>query len=85
MKNESQINTPNSHQSAYPFLIPDEQPRSEGLNGFGLTKREYFAGLAMQGIVAASDGWVGESDWAEVARRSVGQADALLAKLEESK
>jgi hypothetical protein len=48
----------------------------------GLTKREYFAGLAMQGVLA-SDALhlVGK----EIAGIAVSQADALLAELEESK
>lgn len=50
----------------------------------GLTKREYFAGLAMQGICAAKDE-VGELihhgyEW--IAISSVKVADALLAELE---
>ena len=42
----------------------------------GLTKREYFAGLAMQGLV-------GKSGFSPIhdARQAVEQADALLAEL----
>ena len=48
----------------------------------GLTKREYFAGLAMQGVLAsdADQHRVAE----EIAGIAVSQADALLAELEES-
>lgn len=50
---------------------------------FGLTKREYFAAMAMQGVL---------SSWPENARIDIGDtgkvsvefADALLAALEES-
>lgn len=59
-------------------------------NGMGLTKREHFAGLAMQGylsMVAWSDGEGGCAipDHENVARESVLYADALLKKLEQSK
>ena len=48
----------------------------------GLTKREYFAGLAMQGLLTSDT----DCDFSEcaVARMSVSQADALLKALEES-
>lgn len=47
----------------------------------GLTKREYFAAMALQGILANIDTWNNEL----VATWSVEVADALLRKLEESK
>jgi hypothetical protein len=51
---------------------------------YGLTKREYFAGLAMQGWIACqSETFRGEAD--SVARRAVEYADALLAELEKTK
>ena len=45
----------------------------------GLTKREYFAAKAMQGIIAgtASDG----CRWGDVAAGAVRMADALIAEL----
>ena len=50
------------------------------VNG-GLTKREYFAGLAMQGILASltGDDCISPND---LARCSLVNADALLAELE---
>ena len=49
----------------------------------GLTKREYFAALAMQGYCAC----VYDTALSEkaIARESVRQADALLAELERNK
>ena len=49
----------------------------------GLTKREYFAALAMQGYCAC----VYDTALSEkaIARESVRQADALLAELERTK
>jgi len=54
----------------------------------GLTKREYFAALAMQGVVTAwSEGGI---PWHEgnpkiIAERAVEQADALITALNEAK
>lgn len=45
----------------------------------GLSKREWFAGLAMQGIVGSSDTY--PIDCPHVARQAVALADALLAEL----
>lgn len=49
----------------------------------GLTKREYFAGLAMQGMLSADSDLFGK-DSSELAFYAVGQADALLLELEKS-
>ena len=47
-------------------------------SGDGLTKREYFAGLAMQGLMT----WDGpESDETWYVKRAVWAADALIAEL----
>jgi hypothetical protein len=48
----------------------------------GLTKREYFAGLAMQGIYANSQENSPAGDFAWTAVDAVKAADALLAELE---
>jgi uncharacterized protein YqhQ len=50
----------------------------------GLTKREYFAGLAMQGLATKkpSDH---EDDITRIVRTSVLLSDALLAELEKTK
>ena len=47
---------------------------------FGLTKREYFAGLAMQGLLAGNPNNLTLNDVADIA---TDQADALLAALEQ--
>ncbi|MEY4351133.1 MAG: hypothetical protein RL078_1200 [Bacteroidota bacterium] len=48
----------------------------------GLTKREYFAGLAMIGLYSMKDAicWTDE----DIAKMAVKQSDALLAELEYS-
>lgn len=68
----------NGDNSSYPCDHPTR-------GGIGLTKRELFAAMAMQGLLGNSDpdisGW-GNQEVAEVA---VNQADALLDALEKSK
>lgn len=53
----------------------------------GLTKREMFAAMSMQGILSAGNWWPDRTLFKEIAHRAVIQADALLAALnaEESK
>lgn len=51
----------------------------------GLTKREYFAGLAMQGLLASNlyDTYDGAGEWKkDTIESAVEYADALLAELE---
>jgi hypothetical protein len=50
---------------------------------YGLTKREYFAGLAMIGLYSMKDTicWTDE----DIAKMSVKQSDALLAELNKQK
>ena len=48
----------------------------------GLTKREYFAAMAMQGLLAADVNYVVTED--RTALFAVQHADALLAQLEEA-
>jgi hypothetical protein len=51
--------------------------------GEGLTKREHFAGLAMQGLLASPEGKVkGTKNEIELSRVAVIFADALLKELE---
>jgi hypothetical protein len=55
----------------------------QGDDGIGLTKREYFSGLAMQGMMANQNLTSTEND--TIAKWSVEIADALLAELEKTK
>ena len=52
------------------------------MNINGLTKREYFAAMAMQGLLAADVNYVVTED--RTALFAVQHADALLAQLEET-
>ena len=53
------------------------------MNFHGLTKREYFAGLAMQALLDHS--WDQRKMDLDCAARAVKYADALLAELEKEK
>ena len=53
----------------------------------GLTKREHFAAMAMQGILCGINSNVAEGEWhgwdcSDFAREAISTADALLAALE---
>jgi len=79
----------NKNQPTFPFT-PNNPWDDESANGFsGLTKREYFAAIAMQGLTSNPD-WaktMTPDDWGEYTDRltkgSVELADALLKALEE--
>ena len=62
--------------SAFPLNIPNP---SEYYSEFGLTKREYFSGLAMQGILANPKC----SDYGDIiVEDSIKFADLLMEKLD---
>lgn len=75
---ESKIN-PND--PAYPINIPEGHTLVNGIPGNGLTKREYFAGLAMQGLCAYNGSSGSNAGPGNIAVRSLEIADALLAEL----
>lgn len=66
----------NSKQTAfgYGFTTADGSSHVEEK---GLTKREYFAAMAMQGII----GKINVHEYKDMAEYAVNAADALLAKL----
>lgn len=67
----------NGQQKAHPFINKNGDAEQ------GLTKREYFAGLAMQGL----SGHPGTGSWSaeRTATVSVNYADALLKELDKHK
>jgi hypothetical protein len=73
MENGKQPITPINYDAAY--------------NSEGLTKREYFAGLAMQGILASNTEGLahGYIDMSGIIQSAVRASDALLAELEKTK
>ena len=72
----------NSEQPAYP--TPDCEVSGTALQYLGLTKREYFAAMAMQGYLA-SYGPYDQVNSKAAAEKSVECADALLTELEKPK
>jgi hypothetical protein len=71
---------------AYPVSVVGPDGRLKV--GAGLTKREWFAGMAMQGILASPTPWTADfeastpmTSWQDVASGSVQMADALIAAL----
>ncbi len=62
--------------SAFPLDMPDI-----GISLDGLTKREYFAAMAMQGLMANSQTAKDGSDGNDISSASVLMADALISEL----
>lgn len=75
----------NAEQPAFPEPFSTYNPKDGGIEHrsvSGLTKREYFAAMAMQGLLACPDVNGSQS---ELAIDSIDFADALLSALEEKK
>lgn len=68
------------NQNEYDSAFPSEQTQDNQHNN-GLTKREYFAGLAMQGILAANMYPNISSTPKDIAKYSIQLADELLTHL----
>lgn len=73
----------NSNEPAFPTFgsASDENPKIITPQDYGLSKREYFAAMAMQGFLAGrfpSGDYENES----VAKVAIGFADELLKQLE---
>jgi len=60
----------------------DYRVKVNGVCLTGLTKREHFAGLAMQGILAGVLATATPAQASQVAKDAVNDADALLKELE---
>jgi hypothetical protein len=83
----------NADMPAMPYTVKPSKERLEQSAGngviindknyLGLTKREHFAGLAMQGLCHAADSegtWAHDADTVAIA--ATNYADALLAELD---
>lgn len=66
-------------QPAFPVVILSEQTGNPVAQELGLTKRELFAAMAMQGLLANQHSF--GSKRSEVANNAVTAADALIAEL----
>ena len=71
----------NSEQNAFPIVLQHGLSADSHVE-VGLTKREYFAAMAMQGILANEN--TGLSPNEVVAKESVKLADLLLAELDKT-
>lgn len=56
----------------------------EGVHQKGLTKREYFSGLAMQALISKTNLSVGMKEYRIIANHAVACADALLDELNDT-
>lgn len=72
-----------TEQSIYNGNEPANPIESNSAYRGGLTKREYFAGLAMQGVCSTDSAMVNSSQI--LAEWSVEMADALLIQLRKNK
>ena len=68
----------NADKPINPVLI--QSPSLQNETSLGLTKREYFAGLAMQGLLASNNGQ--SIDY--LIHQSIKAADELLKQLEKN-
>lgn len=69
----------NENRSAFP--LPNDVPQDySGSNIDGLTKREYFAGLALQGLCANQ--FLDYKSPKETVRKAIDLADFLLSELD---
>lgn len=66
-------------------LLDYEMEEVNGEDLVGLTKREYFAAMAMQGILAGGAYYMEQSEQNGIAEDSTRLADALLAELDKTK
>lgn len=72
------------HARAFPHQVVDENGVHRGTTQ-GLTKRELFAAMAMQGNMASWTGLISSRDVESAAMLWVSAADALLAEIERVK
>ena len=71
----------NPNQSCYPCQELDGQGNPREAMSYGLTKREYFAAMSMQGMLANPDLATETFKEKLIAAWSVDCADALIAEL----
>ena len=75
----------NSESPMFPLDTSSENRIHEGYGKkfIGLTKREYFAGLAMQGLLASMRGFAATTDFvSHLNNTAIKYADELLKQLE---
>lgn len=80
------MNTENTKHAAFPLYVTGEQQQADDLLNTGLTKREYFAAMAMQALVNAYPPKlnISENSWTNIdiiSTASIKLADELLKQL----
>ena len=81
MSNRDKPAFPSADSQPFGWQVTGELPKKIQ----GLTKREYFAGLAMQGLCADPNNHDLFSSIEHAAQNAVAIADAILAELERAK
>lgn len=71
-------------QTAFPMMPSHTDPANVNKEFTGLTKREYFAGLAMQGILASKNA-PEDATYGEIVFDAVALADTLINELNKNK
>lgn len=66
-----------SHHPAFPII--DQDPQGDRVAFLGLTKREWFAGLILQGMLSSAK--LSVSECAFLVEQAIATADALIAEL----
>lgn len=67
-----------SNINVFPFKSVDDN--GDDYHSLGLTKREYFAAMAMQGLLSYEEGF--QKSESQIASYAVVQADALIKELD---
>lgn len=70
----------NSKQPAFGYQLAED---GSILQGTGLTKREYFAGLAMQGLLSNHE-LINSVEWSWIGEQSIRLSDELLKQLDKT-
>lgn len=73
----------NPNEPAFPFATNSISPYVDNQCFYGLTKREYFAAMAMQGFLSSKPGTPPLMDLNGFSKSVIKIADAVLAQLAE--
>lgn len=69
------------HDYAFPNTIDESVPNQPSITIGGLTKREYFAALALQGLLSDAKSIAGGGKAIDLCKGAVSFADILIAEL----
>lgn len=71
----------NPNEPAFPSESEADNSLASALAYRGLTKREWFAGKAMEGIIASARTSIANPSFYQVSLNAITQADSLIAAL----